>query len=87
MHHAGSFGRWLKQQRKALDLTQEALAKRVGCATETLRKIEADRLRPSRPMAERLAAELGIPLHERETFIHLARGTVAVPRLPNDLYR
>ena len=35
-----SFGRWLQRRRKALDLTQEELAQRVGCAAETIRKIE-----------------------------------------------
>jgi DNA-binding XRE family transcriptional regulator len=30
-----------------MDLTQEELARRVGCAAITLRKIEADDLRPS----------------------------------------
>jgi len=43
-----SFGRWLQRRRKALDLTQEALARRVACAAETLRKIEADVRHPSR---------------------------------------
>ena len=32
MDGTASFGQWLKQRRKALDLTQEALARRVGCA-------------------------------------------------------
>ena len=32
-----SFGGWLKARRKALDLTQEALSERVGCAVDTLR--------------------------------------------------
>ena len=52
-----SFGPWLKQRRKALDLTQHDLAQRVGCSAETIRKIEADRLRPSRQIAELLADE------------------------------
>ena len=29
------YRRWLKQRRKTLDLTQEALAERVGCAVPT----------------------------------------------------
>jgi WD40 repeat protein/transcriptional regulator with XRE-family HTH domain len=68
-----SFGRWLKQRRKALDLTQEQLARQVGCAADTLRKIEADRLRPSRQTAERLADFVAIPPQERALFIQLAR--------------
>jgi transcriptional regulator with XRE-family HTH domain len=31
-----AFGRWLKQRRRALDLTQEALGERVGCAVESM---------------------------------------------------
>jgi transcriptional regulator with XRE-family HTH domain len=34
------FGLWLKRQRRALDLTQEEIAQRIGCALVTLRKIE-----------------------------------------------
>src|SRR5579859_212290 len=68
-----SFGRYLKQRRKALDLTQQELANLVGCAPETLRKIEADRLRPSRQIAWRLADQLVIPADERDRFVQLAR--------------
>jgi DNA-binding XRE family transcriptional regulator len=42
-----SFGIWLRRRRRALDLTQAELAQRVGCATITIRRIEADDLRPS----------------------------------------
>jgi len=55
-----SFGYWLRRRRKALDLTQEALAQRVSCSGFSIRKIEADERRPSRPLAERLAASLAI---------------------------
>ncbi len=37
-----SFGAWVRRRRKALDLTQAALAQRVGCAEVTIRKLEAD---------------------------------------------
>ena len=33
-----SFGDWLRQHRRALDLTQEALARQVGCSAITRRK-------------------------------------------------
>ena len=56
-----SFGYWLRRRRKALDLTQEALAQRVSCSGFTIRKIEADERRPSRQLADRLAAVLAIP--------------------------
>ncbi|MBC8076426.1 MAG: helix-turn-helix transcriptional regulator, partial [Chloroflexales bacterium] len=55
MDEERSFGRWVKQRRKELDLTQEALAQEVGCSIETIRKVERDALRPSRQIAERLA--------------------------------
>ena len=48
MADAPAFGRWLKQRRHALDLTQDALAEQVGCSTETIRKLEAERTRASR---------------------------------------
>lgn len=69
-----SFGYWVRRQRKALDLTQAALAWRVGCAPVTIKKIERDERRPSRQMAERLADHLDIPDGERDYFIRKARG-------------
>ena len=48
------FGRQVRERRRALDLTQDELANRVGCAAITLRKIEAGSARPSQQMAERL---------------------------------
>jgi predicted ATPase/class 3 adenylate cyclase len=76
-----SFGRWLQRRRKALDLTQEALGQRVGCAAETLRKIEADARRPSRQVAERLAEALELPEAERTAFICAARAQLSTDRL------
>ena len=34
-----SFGSYVRQRRREMDLTQEELARRVGCAAITLRKI------------------------------------------------
>lgn len=76
-----SFGRWLQRRRKALDLTQEELAQRVGCAAETIRKIEADVRRPSRQIAERLAESLEIPESDRAAFVKAARAELAADRL------
>jgi len=72
-----SFGQWLKQRRKALDLTREELAERIGCATITLTKIEANERRPSKQLAALLAEQLNIPLDERSTFVRFARGEAA----------
>ena len=73
MNASVSFGQWLKQRRKALELTREALAQRIGCAVVTLNKIEADERRPSHQLAELLAEHLNIPLNERQAFISFAR--------------
>lgn len=78
-----SFGYWLRRRRKAMDLTQEALALRVFCSGFTIRKIEADERRPSRRLAERLAAALAIPAAEQRAFLDAARAVYAasLPRL------
>ena len=68
-----TFGQVVKTRRREIGLTQEELARRVGCASVTLRKIEYDDLRPSVQIAERLAMALNIPLEERAAFIRLAR--------------
>ena len=68
-----SFGQIIKERRHLLDLTQAELAGRVGCAAITIRKIEADALRPSVQIAERLAMVLTIPLEERAAFVRLGR--------------
>src|SRR5215207_9197704 len=80
-----SFGYWVRRQRKALDLTQAELASRVGCATGTIRMIEADARRPSRQLAARLADQLAIPLPDRSPFIRAARAQLSPDRLPPPL--
>src|SRR5688572_17751712 len=69
-----SFGNWIKQRRKALDLTQNELAERVACSPETIKKIEAQKRQPSKQLAELLMRELKIDVGERDRFIALARG-------------
>ena len=49
------FGIWLRQRRKALDLTQEQLAATIDVSLPTIVKIEAGQRRPSRQVAELLA--------------------------------
>jgi len=68
-----SFGPWLKQRRRFLDLTQEELAQRAACSLSTLRKIEAGDLLPSKELAHLLAVALGVPDEEQEAFIAFAR--------------
>jgi predicted ATPase/transcriptional regulator with XRE-family HTH domain len=75
-----SFGQWLKQRRKQLDLTREELAGRIGCSADTIYKIEADARRPSKQIAELLAAHLNIPHTERYAFVTFARsGALGIP--------
>src|SRR5262245_18427324 len=73
MSDSTSFGAWLKRRRKALDLTQDALARRVGCSVVSIRKFEAEQQRPSRQLAELLAVQLQIPPDECVTFVQFAR--------------
>jgi predicted ATPase/transcriptional regulator with XRE-family HTH domain len=76
-----SFGHWLTLRRKALRLSCVELARRVGCATITLRKIEVDERRPSEQIAAKLADYLNVAPQERLTFIKVARGELGVNRL------
>src|SRR6266545_756368 len=81
MEPISSFGYWLRRRRRALDLTQDELARKIGCALGTLKKIETDERRPSKQLAERLADCLEIPATERATFLKAARTELAVDRL------
>ena len=74
-----SFGNWVREARTALDLTQEALAERTGCAVQTIRKIEAGERRPSRQMAQRLAYALALPDGEHAWFLKAARADANQP--------
>src|SRR5262245_54783457 len=76
-----SFGAWVRRRRRALDLKQDELAQQVGCAVSMIKKIEADVRRPSRQLAERLAASLAIVPAERDIFLQAARAELAVDRL------
>lgn len=82
-----TFGQWLRRRRKALDLTQVELAVRVPCAKGTIRRLEADDLRPSKALAERLADTLSVAGADRATFIRYARSGLlgeptALPLVP-----
>lgn len=81
MEQINSFGSWLRQRRRALDLTQDAVARQVGYTTATIKKIEQGERRPSRALAARLADVLQVPAEQRETFLGSARGLLAADRL------
>lgn len=70
---SNSFGYWLRRRRKALDLTQGALAQKVSCSQAAIKKIEAEERRPSKGLAQRLAEQLAIPAQERAVFLDAAR--------------
>src|SRR3974377_1837017 len=82
MHLDGSFGQLVRQRRRSLDLTQEELARRVGCAAITLRKIEAGDARPSQQIAQPLACGLVISPDERAEFVRQARSVPMADRVP-----
>ncbi len=82
--HTDSFGYWLRRRRKALDLTQDALAESVSCSASAIRKIETDERRPSKHLAERLADRLGISPAERAAFLEAARAVHSTANLDVD---
>jgi predicted ATPase/DNA-binding XRE family transcriptional regulator len=82
MRDTTSFGYWVRRRRKALDLTQQALAAQVACAAITIRKIEADELRPSAQITERLAACFGLEGDEQRAFLIHARSPGRPGELP-----
>jgi predicted ATPase/DNA-binding XRE family transcriptional regulator len=75
------FSEWLKRRRKALDMTQDELARRAGCSVSALRKIETGERRPSKQLARLLAVALQIPEEDQPTFIRVARGDLNLQRL------
>jgi predicted ATPase/DNA-binding XRE family transcriptional regulator len=77
------FGEWLRQRRHILDLTQQELADRIGCARITLRRIEAGTLKPSKGLAEILLKELGVPSTNLEAWLRFARGGSGLPNQSN----
>lgn len=76
-----SFGHWLEKRRKALDLTREEFAEKIGYSASALRKIETEQRRPSKQLAEIIANALDIPTQERDTFIQIARGELPIERM------
>src|SRR5215207_2963499 len=81
MDRTHSFGYWMRRRRKALDLTQAALAQRVSCSLDLIQKIEADARRPSRQLAEKLADCIGLDAIERTAFVQAARAERTVDQL------
>ena len=61
MDSVAAFVQVLKQRRTTLDLTQQELARRVGCALVTIQRIEQGTLRPSRQIALRSGRDVAHP--------------------------
>ncbi len=83
------FGPWLKQRRSQLDLTQGDVARRINYSPETVRKIEAGVLKPSKQIAGLLAGALEIPDERHDAFVAFAvggkRGAALISNLPKPL--
>lgn len=58
----------------ALDLTQGDLARRIRYSPETVRKIEAGVLKPSKQIADLMADVLGVPSNQRDEYLAFAAG-------------
>ena len=77
-----SIGEWIHRRRNAMGMTRADLARRVGCAEVTIKKIERDERKPSGQIAELLAEHLAIPDLQREKFLQMCRGShVTAPGL------
>ncbi len=72
-HDSISFGHWLKQRRKTLDLTQAELARQSGCSLSCIRKLETGERRPSKSIATVLARLLEISPADQPAIVDLAR--------------
>lgn len=71
-----TFGAWVRQRRRALDLTQAELATRICYSAITVRRVESGERRPSRDLIDALGAALSIPDDERAAFHELGRTLV-----------
>ena len=69
-----SFGEWLKHQRRGRGLTQKELARQIGCATITLRKIESGDRFPSMQNVNKVAEIFNVSPEEQKNFLRFARG-------------
>jgi predicted ATPase/class 3 adenylate cyclase len=77
-----SFGAWVCLRRQALVMSREDLARQVGVAEVSIRKIEADERRPSPQVAALLAQQLQLAAETQTRFVQVARGLLAVDQLP-----
>src|SRR5438093_5884398 len=79
---APSLGDWLRRWRRSHLLSQGELARRIPCASVTIRKIESDERRPSEQLGERLAEVLALTPPARGALLACIRGELSPGRLP-----
>src|SRR5215510_13391751 len=77
-----SFGAWVRLRRQALVLSREEVARAVGVAEVSIRKIEADERRPSPQVAVLLATALQLAPEAQAQFVQVARALLPVDQLP-----
>src|SRR2546428_9730992 len=75
-----SFGQRLRDLRRDSDLSQGELADKAGCSVNTIPQLETNERRPSRRLAIRLAAGVGLPHLAGAGFRRLARRTGSLSR-------
>ena len=63
----------MRRRRGEFGLTQADLARELGCAPITLRKVEAEERRPSVELAQRMVEILRVPPEQRDAFMRFAR--------------
>jgi len=63
----------VRRQRRALDMTQQELADRIGVTRQTILSIERGRYNPSVGLALRLAGTFSVPV---EALFEIERGEV-----------
>lgn len=71
-----TFGAWVRQRRRALDLTQAELAAQICYSAITVRRVESGERRPSPDLIGALGTALAIPQDELGAFHELGRTLV-----------
>lgn len=78
---SGDISQRIKQARKALDLTQEYVGKKLGLSKQAIQSYESGRTQPSLENIEKLAAILKVNVQ------WLITGEMVTARIPLDLQR
>lgn len=76
-----TFGQWVKQRRKAINLTQTELGNLVFCSAVMIKKIEGNQRRPSVQVAKLLARYLKIAPKSYASFLSLARPDLSAEQI------